>query len=38
MKVNMYTMTLAAIAGTAVTLGGCASESVGAGDNYGGTT
>lgn len=37
MKVNMYTMTLAAIAGTAVTLGGCASESVGAGDNYGGT-
>jgi len=37
MKVTLYTVSLAALAGTVVGLGGCANESVGAGKNYGGT-
>jgi uncharacterized repeat protein (TIGR01451 family) len=36
MKVNMYSLALALVAGCAATMGGCENQSVGSGSNYGG--
>lgn len=36
MKVNMYTLALALVAGCAATMGGCENQTVGSGGNYGG--